>query len=133
MSWLKGYLPVFSAYSALIFILSLIFYLVADKRLVTDALLYMAPFFFSIGLTGRLIMHLAQKINGKKLALAFLVLSTVRLLLFILLIIFYALLFRDDAYPFMITFFIFYFLFTPFDIISIYRSLKKGNIDNPVS
>ena len=124
---LKGYLLRFSAFAAVLFLASIIFSLVADKRLVSDSMLFIVPFFYLTGIVSRYIIYQASKNNNKKASLTYLATSTGRLFFYIFIIVGYAFIFRHDAYPFMITFFCFYVLFTAFEIISLYKSLHSSN------
>lgn len=123
---LKGYLLRFSVFAAVLFLVSIIFSLVADKRLVSEAILFIVPFFYLAGVLSRFIIYRAAQKNNKKASLTYLATSTGRLFFYILIIVVYAFIFRHDAYPFMIAFFCFYVPFTSFEIISLYKSLHSS-------
>lgn len=123
---LKGYLLRFSVFAAVLYLGSIIFSFVADKRVVSDAILFIVPFFYLSGVLSRYIIYQASKKNNKKVPLTYLSTSTGRLFFYIFILVGYGFVFRHDAYPFMITFFCFYVLFTSFEIASLYKSLHSS-------
>lgn len=123
----KAYITRFSSFSAIIFLLSLLFCFLASDKYVSDAYLFIVPFFYLAGLTSRLILLRIARKNEKRFSLAFLANSTGRLLFFSMIIIVYAMLFRHDAYPFMIAFFVHYVIFSLFEIVSVYKSMHQSD------
>ena len=124
MNELKGYVLRFSLFTGLLFFLSILFYFFADKRFVSDVFLFIVPFFFLTGLLSKFILLQAAKKNEQQFALVSMAFSLIRLLFLVIIMVIYSLLFRNDAYPFMIAFFTFYLLFKAFDVILVYKSAR---------
>jgi hypothetical protein len=129
MTDLKRYLRKFTVFSAIIFLLSIFFAVIADTSLISKAYYYFVPYFYVFGILNRYLLHIAQKHNGLRFSLVYLGISMGRLLLSIVILVGYSMVFREDAYPFMIGFFIFYLLFTTYEIILLQRTInrKKAN------
>lgn len=123
---LKGYIIRLSLFSAILFVLSLLFFLLADKKFLSDVFLLFVPFFFFTGILTRIILVKASKNNGTRFSLAFLAGSIGRLIVYGILMILYAMFSREDAYPFLITFFVFYLFYAFFDVIMLQRSMHKS-------
>ncbi len=125
MTDLKRYLLKFSVFSAILFLLSIVFAVIADSALISRAYYFFVPFFYVFGLFNRYLLNIAHKHNGKRFSLVYMGISMGRLLISIFIMVGYSLVFRDDAYPFMIGFFIFYLLFTTFEIILLQRTIIR--------
>lgn len=123
---LKGYIIRLSIFSAILFVLSLMFFFIADEKLLSDVFLLFVPFFLFAGVLTRMILVKASKNNGTRFSLAYLAGSIGRLIIFGMLMILYAMFFREDAYPFMIAFFIYYLFYAFFDVILLHRSMHKS-------
>ncbi len=88
------------------------------------------PFILLFFLSISLIVHrfLLKKTDGNhgKFINAFLLTTTVKLLLFLSVILIYVLLNRADAIGFILTFFAYYLIFTVFEIFSILKFLRQA-------
>ncbi|MBN1651922.1 MAG: hypothetical protein JW857_11375 [Bacteroidales bacterium] len=88
------------------------------------------PFILLFFLSISLIVHrfLLKKADGNhgKFINAFLLTTTVKLLLFLSVILIYVLLNRSDAIGFILTFFAYYLVFTVFEILSILKFLRQA-------
>lgn len=90
----------------------------------TPVVIYLYLFFFSITLIVHyLLLKIAQK-RANSFINYFMLLTFGKLLFFLTIILVYALLYRDDAKVFIITFFILYVCFTSFEVV---MSLKGAN------
>lgn len=71
---------------------------------------------------------LAKYIGGKLtyFANAFMLVNFGKLILFLMIIIVYSLLNRDDAVSFTVTFFVYYLLFTTYEIVALLKMQKHG-------
>lgn len=87
------------------------------------------PFILLFFLSISLLVHrfLLKKANGNhgKFINAFLLTTTIKLLLFLSVILIYVLLNRADAIGFILTFFVYYLIFTFFEIFSILKFLRQ--------
>jgi hypothetical protein len=67
--------------------------------------------------------------NPKKFVYAFLMMTTVKILLYLAVILVYVMVNRDDALGFIVAFFVNYFLFTGFELSAVMKLLKKASGD----
>ncbi len=81
------------------------------------------PFFYSVVLASRALLHKMTTKNKQKFSLYFVQTNVYRLLLYVGVLLLYTLHFSDDAARFMITFFVFYFAYTIFEIVFLYRNM----------
>ncbi len=104
-------------------------YLAPDKS-VTPAWPYIIIFFFVITL---LVYYLVKNYLAKKISRFvnfYMILTFLKLFLFIIIIVIYAIYNRVDAIPFIITFLIYYLLFTVFEVISVLKASQKAANSN---
>jgi len=96
------------------------------ENLISSSWPYIVLFFFTISLLVH--RYLLKKSGGQhaKFINAFLLTTTIKLLLFLAVIVIYVLLNRDDAIGFILTFFTYYLIFTSFEIISILKYLRTA-------
>lgn len=86
---------------------------------------FMVLFFLSVSLTGHYFLFKALHKRPAKFVHRFMLITTGKLFIFLLVMVSYALVFRQDAARFIITFFILYVLYTTFEIFSILRLSRK--------
>ena len=98
---------------------------IIPENLISNSWPFIAGFFFAISLLVH--RYLLNKAGGQhtKFVNAFLLTTTVKLLLFLAIIVIYVLLNRDDAIGFILTFFIYYLIYTSFEIVSILKYLQN--------
>ena len=82
------------------------------------------PFFYTIVLASKAIMNKLARDDKKKFSLVFVRINTSRFLLYLGVLLAWSFSFRDDAIPFIITFFVFYFAYTIFEISFLHREIK---------
>ena len=101
---------------------------IVPENLISNSWPFIAAFFFAISLLVH--RYLLKKAGGQhtKFVNAFLLTTTVKLLLFLAIIVIYVLLNRDDAIGFILTFFTYYLIYTSFEIVSILKYLR--NVQN---
>jgi hypothetical protein len=68
--------------------------------------------------------------NPKKFVFAFLLMTTIKILLYLAVILVYVMLNRDDALGFIVAFFFNYFLFTAFELSAVMKLLKQATNKN---
>ena len=115
----------FSFFSAILFILSLVFALVADKLYVTKVIWAVVPFFYAIGLITRKMVFHAIRRSPRNFSNVYMLLTLSRLVLYVVVMVVYSYFVRADAYPFMITFFVFYACFTVYEMIDFHKIVKS--------
>ena len=98
---------------------------IIPENLISNSWPFLAVFFFAVSLFVH--RYLLNKASGQhtKFVNAFLLTTTVKLLLFLTIIVIYVLLNRDDAIGFILTFFMYYLIFTSFEIVSILKYLRN--------
>lgn len=123
MGGLKRFVLFLAVLTLLALIASAIFKWLAPDKMVSSVLLFIPLFYFVILFLSKLILqHISKKDDGK-FTQTFLAISVFRFLLYLAVLIAYSLLLPDDAVRFIISFFVFYFLFTVFEISYLYRDL----------
>ncbi len=122
MTDLKRYFLSLTIFSAILFVISIVFVMLVDKSLISKAYYFFVPYFLATGMLYRYVLFLASKRNSQRYSFAYLGLSMGRLIFSIIILIAYSLAFREDAYPFMIGFFVFYVLYTSFEIILLHKT-----------
>jgi len=113
--------------SVLLFAATILFSNLAPDNLVSPALKGMVPFFLLTSLISRLILHKAFISKKAHPTNTILSISTGKFFLFFVILLAYSLIFRDDAVTFILSFFIFYAIFTLLDIIAFANFLSKEN------
>lgn len=81
------------------------------------------PFFYSIVFASKAILHKLAKNDKKKFSQIFVSINTSRFLLYLGVLLAWSFSFKDDAIPFIITFFLFYFAYTIFEISFLHREI----------
>ncbi len=102
---------------------SAVFKWLAPANLVSRALLFIPLFYFIILLLSKVVLLRLTSKDDRKFTQTFLAITVFRFLLYLSILIVYSLLVPADAVRFIISFFVFYFLFTVFEISYLYRDL----------
>ena len=110
----KKFVRAFTVFSVAILLLSLAIYLWVPQLPISPAYPYVVLFFYRI-------LNKARQNRISKFANAYMLVNFGKLILFILIILVYAYLNRSDAVSFIITFFVYYVLFTTFEIYSLLK------------
>jgi hypothetical protein len=120
----KRFFTILVPFSLALFGLSALFAWKAPQYLVSPTLLLIVPFFFIVVSVSRIIFSTIVKKKPRQFTNTYFLITVFRFLLYIAAIITYALIFPQDAAPFIISFFIFYFLFTSLEVTTMYRELR---------
>lgn len=98
---------------------------IVPVEFISSAWPFILGFFFAISmLVHRFLLKKAGGHQGKFIN-AFMLSTTIKLLLYLTIILIYVLINRDDAIGFIFTFFAYYLIFTSFEIYSILKFLRK--------
>lgn len=113
-----------TVYALIITLLSVAIYYGIPKINITDVYLYLIAFLYAINFL--LFAKLSQALQNKpnRFINAYMLLNFGKLFLYIAVIAVYVYMHREDAIPFTITFFIYYVLFTAYEIITLLK-IKK--------
>ncbi len=116
--------PIFY-FSAALGALALIASMILPGEFVSPALPALIPFFMSVTI---LSFHFLQKALNRKFIRfvnTFLLSIILKLFLYMIIMVAYALLYRSDAVPFLLSFFVFYLLYTVFESVYIIKFSRK--------
>lgn len=123
MGGLKRYVFYLGVLTAVTLVIAIFFSLLAPGHLVSPALIPIIIFFFLVLLASRYFLMRVSGKSAQKFTQTFLAISVARFLLYLAIIITYSFLLRDDAVRFIISFFVFYLVYTVFEISYLYRDL----------
>jgi len=104
-------------YSAILGAVAIILYVFLPKHFITPVLPFLFFFFAAITLISNYILLRSLKSKLSRFINTFLIMTIVKLILYVGIMIIYVLLNRSDAVPFMITFFILYLFYTIFEVV----------------
>jgi hypothetical protein len=114
-----------SLISLLLFVVSLLMYFYAPTQMVSNVLLLLVPFFYLVSLASRYILHKATEKNKNKISNYFFAIAAVKFFLFLMVMIIYGFIYREDAIPFLLSFFIFYLIYSYLDTRVMMKFLSK--------
>ncbi len=83
------------------------------------------PFFYSVVLASRAILNKLARNDKKKFSLVFMRINTSRFVLYLGVLLAWSFSFREDAVVFIITFFVFYFAYTIFEVSFLHREINS--------
>jgi hypothetical protein len=107
-------------------LIGLVFGLFVPAKFYTPALPFMYPFFYSVT---AIVFYVVQKATEQRFARFvnyFMISTALKLLLFVLIIFLYALMNKEDSVPFLLTFFVFYLVYSSFEVVYFIKSLNKA-------
>ena len=88
---------------------------------------YLITFFISVSILVHVILLKASNFRIAKFSTFYMGSTTAKLFLYIIFLIIYVLVDKENAVPFLLTFFILYFLYTIFETFSLLIDLKEKN------
>lgn len=97
-----------------------------DPKWISNSWPFVILFFLSFTILMHRYLLKSTEGNPKKFVFAFLMMTTIKILLYLGVILVYTLLNRADAVAFIIIFFVNYFLFTGFELTVIMKMLNKA-------
>ena len=110
--------------TAVIAIIMIVSFLIIPER-VSIALPFLLAFFLGISIISYMILQKKAVENPRKFITGFLAHTGIRMMIYLAIIVTYALLNRDDAVNFIIGFFILYIFFTFFEVMQFIALTKK--------
>ena len=120
----KKYITQLLVLTAIMAIASILFAVYLPAQYVSQFIYFFVPFFFVISIAGRIVLERLVYSNSKILNSAIIGIRVAKFFIYLVVIVLYAFFYRDDAVNFILTFFVFYLIFTFFDIKSTYVFLK---------
>lgn len=124
MGGLRRYIFYLAGFTVLILIVTAIFHWLAPEYMVSQVLFLIPLFYFLVLLISQVILYRVASENDKKFTQTFMAITVARFLLYLAIVITYSFLIRSDAVRFIISFFVYYFLFTVLEISYMYRELR---------
>ncbi|MBM3435808.1 MAG: hypothetical protein FJY07_06290 [Bacteroidetes bacterium] len=112
-------------YTVIIGILSSVFIFLLPDGYITPTLPYLIFFFFSVTLIVHLVLINVSEKKTPSFINYFMLLTFGKLIFFLTIILIYALLNRDDAIPFILSFFVLYLLYTAFEVVLSLAYVKR--------
>lgn len=112
-------------FSILLEIIAVIMSVSMSGKIITPALPFLVPFFFSISLLSNLWLLSVPAENPNKFIRIFMMVTFLKFFLYIIVLVAYVMLQRDDAVRFMFSFLVLFVLFLVFDVIILLQSLPK--------
>jgi hypothetical protein len=106
-------------------IAALMFFLLPSK-VITPALPFLFPFFIAVTLISSYLLIRSSQKKFIKFLNSYLLLTIVKLVVYIVVMVVYILLHRQDALPFGISFFALYLCYTIFEVVFLVSSFKKA-------
>lgn len=122
---LKSYNRKIIALSFVLFALSVLHYFVSPAFLISDYLLFLVPFFMLVSLLTRSINEKKARKDTRKSLKLYFISSSLRLFFYLMILIAYGLLNREDAPAFFLTFLLFYFIFTATEVSIVVKEASK--------
>ena len=100
--------------------------LVVPLKYISEVIWFLFPFFISISIILFLLIVKFSKVRPAQFIPRFMLLTVLKLILFAIVMILYVFKFRPDAVGFILNFFVFYFAYSTFEIISVVSFLKNA-------
>ncbi len=113
-------------YAVLLLLVYLLFAWLAPVEWVSDVFWAYVPFFYLLVLLSKYIVHFPGVRSGRRFTDVYLAVTVFRFIIYLLTIVLYAFAFPEDALAFIVTFFVFYFAFTIFEVVYLYHDLRNS-------
>lgn len=123
MGGLKRFIWVLVGFTILTLLLTVLFQWLAPAYMISRVLLLIPVFFFVVLLVSQLFLFRVATASDQKFTRTFMIITMLRFLLYLAIVLAYSFLVRGDAVQFIVSFFVFYFLFTVLEISYMYREL----------
>lgn len=120
---LASFVKHLSVFSGILFLVYGVLALLLPANFISKAFWGFIPFFYIVILLSRALIVSLSKGSAKKSSMAYVQTTVMRFLLYIVVLLLYAFNFPDDAKAFIITFFVFYFAYTLFEISNFYKKV----------
>ncbi len=115
-----------TVFAVLLFVIYGLFVLLMPDRYTPFLFWTIPPFFYLVVLFSKFILKRLTAGEAKRFGTHFISITVFRFLLYVGVLLAYAIVFPEDAIAFIITFFAFYFAFTLFEVSLLYRELKSA-------
>ena len=116
--------------TAVLTVISLLFARFAPAYLVSDALVFLPLMFFIITLLNKFIILKGADKKQDRLMKNYMLTIGIKFFLFIIILVVYSFLFQEDSIKFILSFFIFYLIYTIFDSLSNFKLFKSVELSS---
>ncbi len=123
---LTSFVKQLTLFAILLFGVYGILILLLPSRFITDAWWALVPFFYLVVLISRYFLVRTSS-RRKSFDTTYITTTVIRFMLYVSILLLYSFRNPEDAVAFIITFFVFYFVFTLFELSRMYREIKSGN------
>ncbi len=114
-----------SVFSGILFLVYGAFAILLPDKYISKAFWGFIPFFYIVVFVSKWSMHKLSGRSAKKFSMIYVQTTFFRFLLYITVLLLYAFNFPEDAKAFIITFFVFYFAYTIFEVSTLYRNINS--------
>ncbi len=114
-------------FSVIIAVLEFFLTRIIDPQWISNAWPFIILFFLSFTVLLHRQLLKSTEGNPKKFVFAFLLMTTIKILLYLAVILVYVMLNREDALGFIVVFFFNYFLFTAFELSAVMKLLNQAS------
>ncbi len=112
-------------FSALLEIIALILMFTLPETVVSKALPFLAPFFLSVSVLTNLPLISVPAENPNKFVRMFMMTTFLKFILYAIVLVVYAMINKEDAIKFMLSFMVFFILYLVFDVVFLINNLPK--------
>ncbi len=128
---LTSFLRQLTTLSLLLFAVYGVFALLMPGKYVPAWSWTIVPYFYLVVLLSKYLLYwlTGKKMNG--LGVQFVSVNIVRFAIYVATLLTYAFVFPDDAVSFIVTFFVFYFFYTIYEVVFLYRELRTNRKNKP--
>ncbi len=114
-----------SILSGVLFVFYALIAFLLPEKYTSKAFWGFVPFFYTVVLASKAILNKLAKDDKKKFSLVFMRINASRFVLYLGVLLAWSFINREDAVPFIITFFVFYFAYTIFEVSFLHREIKS--------
>ncbi|MFO7874455.1 MAG: hypothetical protein R6U62_08225 [Bacteroidales bacterium] len=114
-------------FAAALVVIAALLAFVLPRDFISAVYWWFIPFFFLVILLSKLLLNRLSQNRSNNFNSLFLMITAFRFFLYIGVLILYSFSYPEDAVTFIVTFFVFYFAFTIFEVTSLYQDLQKKN------
>lgn len=112
-------------FSLLLEVIAVLMYFTMNKNMISPALPFLVPFFLSVSLLSNFWLVSVPAGNPNKFVRVFMITIFLKFMLYIIILVAYVMLYRDDAVRFIFSFLILFVLYLVFDVIILLQNLPK--------
>ncbi|MFW5792689.1 MAG: hypothetical protein ACOCWC_00295 [Bacteroidota bacterium] len=122
---MKNYFIKLIGLSLLMLLIAFLFQRFAPEKIVSEGIIYLPFIFLIINAVSKIVMLKGKDSEQVKILKNFMIAMSVKFLLYIALMLAYAFIYPHDAVRFILSFFVFYLVYTAFDSIQNHRALRE--------